>query len=113
MNDENKQFIYDAITHNCVEVATHKHGCCVIQRCLDYANKKQREELIKIIVTYSLDLVRDQYGNYVVQYVLDLKDVDAMAHQNIAMRLVNDSVELSKQKFSSNVIEKVKTFLFF
>ena len=42
LSHTNKQFIYNAIITNCIDVATHKHGCCVIQRCLDYANKKQK-----------------------------------------------------------------------
>jgi hypothetical protein len=36
-----------------------------------------------------------------------MKDVEAIVYQKIAMKLVEDIVELSKQKFSSNVIEKV------
>lgn len=106
MSDENKQFIYNSIIENCIEVATHKHGCCVIQRCLDHANKKQKEDLISVIVTNALELVTDQYGNYVVQYVLDLKDTDFSVHEKIAMELIDHIVDLSKQKFSSNVVEK-------
>lgn len=26
MSDKNKQFIYDSIMENCIEIATHKHG---------------------------------------------------------------------------------------
>jgi hypothetical protein len=38
------QFIYDAVTtgSNCVQVATHRHGCCVLQRCIDHASEKQK-----------------------------------------------------------------------
>ena len=53
LNHTNKQFIYNAIIQNCIDVATHKHGCCVIQRCLDYANKKQKvifKEIMSIIM---------------------------------------------------------------
>lgn len=37
-----KQFIYDAVAGHCVEVATHRHGCCVIQRCIDSASESQK-----------------------------------------------------------------------
>ena len=36
-----KQFVYDAVASNCVEVATHRHGCCVMQRCIDSASEEQ------------------------------------------------------------------------
>lgn len=32
------QFIYDAMMQKCVEIACHKHGCCVMQKCIDGAN---------------------------------------------------------------------------
>ena len=106
MNEENKQFIYDSIIEKCMEVATHKHGCCVIQRCLDHASPEQKKALIDVIIKYSLEMVEDQYGNYVVQYVLDLKEIDPEVFNQIAARFTNSIVPLSKQKFSSNVIEK-------
>ena len=40
--EENKQFIYDSITKKCIKVASHKHGCCVLQRSIDYASPKQK-----------------------------------------------------------------------
>ena len=39
---KDKQFVYDAVASNCVEVATHRHGCCVMQRCIDYASEEQK-----------------------------------------------------------------------
>ncbi|CAO3581344.1 unnamed protein product [Absidia cylindrospora] len=42
LSAEHRQFIYDAVSENCVEVATHKHGCCVLQRCIDYASTSQK-----------------------------------------------------------------------
>lgn len=42
MSSENKQFIYNAVSENCIEVATHRHGCCVLQRCIDYSSESQK-----------------------------------------------------------------------
>ena len=36
------QFIFDLINSKIVEIATHKHGCCVLQKCIEGANKAQR-----------------------------------------------------------------------
>ena len=35
-------FIYTEIAESCLKIATHKHGCCVLQKCIDYATKAQR-----------------------------------------------------------------------
>ena len=44
-----KQFIYDAVANNAIEVATHRHGCCVMQRCIDSANEPQKVNINIII----------------------------------------------------------------
>jgi len=36
------QFIYDILTANLYEIATDKHGCCVLQKSLDAADTEQR-----------------------------------------------------------------------
>lgn len=59
------QFIYNAVAANCVEVATHRHGCCVLQRCIDHASDQQRIQLVNEITYNALTLVQDPYGNYV------------------------------------------------
>ena len=33
--EEHTQFIYNAMMKQCVEIACHKHGCCVMQKCID------------------------------------------------------------------------------
>ncbi|KAJ7835895.1 ARM repeat-containing protein [Mycena olivaceomarginata] len=102
---EDNQFIYNAIAANCIEVATHRHGCCVLQRCIDHASDHQRIQLVNEITFNALTLVQDPYGNYVlIQYILDLNDnrfSDAVIRQ-----FAGNVCALSVQKFSSNVIEK-------
>ena len=101
------QFIYDAVTRegNAIAVATHRHGCCVLQRCIDSASDEQKMQLVNEVIRNALPLVKDPFGNYVVQYVLDLP------FPGIAARLVRTLrghiAELSMQKFSSNVMEKI------
>jgi len=48
--------------------------------------------------------VRNPYGNYVVQYVLELKMVEV--NQRIGSKLLGSLLQLGMEKFSSNVIEK-------
>nr|BAD38254.1 pumilio domain-containing protein PPD1-like [Oryza sativa Japonica Group] len=65
------------------------------------------KELISEIVEGVLELVVDQFGNYVVQYVVEHggESVRAM----IVMRLKGLMVMLSCQKYGSNVMEKCLT----
>lgn len=57
---------------NCVEVATHRHGCCVLQRCIDHASDHQRIQLVNEITYNALTLVQDPYGNYVRKISINL-----------------------------------------
>lgn len=49
--------------------------------------------------------IKDPFGNYVVQYVLDLGDVTF--NERLIRRFLTHICKFSVQKFSSNVIEKV------
>ena len=102
-NDE-AQFIYDAAGADCIRIGTHRHGCCVLQRCIDHANAEQRSALIARITQDAFDLVQDPFGNYVVQYILDLNEPAFTTP--LCLSFCGNILPLSKQKFSSNVVEK-------
>ncbi|KAH8820489.1 armadillo-type protein [Xylogone sp. PMI_703] len=98
------QFIFDNVGQHCIEVGTHRHGCCVLQRCIDHASGEQKAWLIRQISNNAFTLVQDPFGNYVVQYILDLNE-PVFTEPLVAM-FQGRICQLSKQKFSSNVIEK-------
>lgn len=98
------QFIFDAVAASVEDVARHRHGCCVIQRCLDSRHSSARTHLVGCIVEKSLELMQDAYGNYVVQYVLDVCG-DEEVHA-ICESVIGKVCLLAIQKFSSNVMEK-------
>ncbi|KAF2660195.1 ARM repeat-containing protein [Lophiostoma macrostomum CBS 122681] len=98
------QFIFDAVGQQCIIVGTHRHGCCVLQRCIDHASGFQKAQLVGQITDNSFHLVQDPFGNYVVQYILDLNEPSFT--NPLCVNFSGKIAELSKQKFSSNVIEK-------
>jgi hypothetical protein len=104
LTPEDAEFIYDAVGGNCVVVGTHRHGCCVLQRCIDHASGDQKARLIAQITSHSFALVQDPFGNYVVQYILDLNEPSFT--NPLCATFGGNIPQLSKQKFSSNVIEK-------
>uniref|UniRef100_A0A7S3Q974 PUM-HD domain-containing protein n=1 Tax=Chaetoceros debilis TaxID=122233 RepID=A0A7S3Q974_9STRA len=98
------QFVFEAVANSVGDVARHRHGCCVIQRCLDSPPSMARSNLVRKIVEKSLELMQDAYGNYVVQYVLDVcSDEDV---HSVCESVVGKVSLLAIQKFSSNVMEK-------
>ncbi|KAL7926642.1 putative RNA-binding protein [Trichoderma austrokoningii] len=98
------QFIFDAVGKKCVEVGAHRHGCCVLQRCIDHAEGEQKLWLVQRITEVARVLVQDPYGNYVVQYIIDINE-PTFTEPIVAM-FQGCVSQLSRHKFSSNVIEK-------
>ncbi|KAB8090586.1 hypothetical protein EE612_015808 [Oryza sativa] len=101
--EENK-FIFEAAATHCVEMAINRHGCCVLQSCISNAYGEYQIKLIMQICADGLYLAQDQFGNYVIQYVLDLKI--PFANAQLASLFQGNYVYLSKQKVGSNVVEK-------
>jgi hypothetical protein len=54
------------MVRQCVEIACHKHGCCVMQKCIDGADPTQKMYLTYEIARHTLIFVKNPYGNYVV-----------------------------------------------
>ncbi|KAF2478649.1 hypothetical protein BDY17DRAFT_55974 [Neohortaea acidophila] len=104
LSSRDAQFIFDAVSANCVVVGTHRHGCCVVQRCVDHATGPQKGAMVDAVIDNAFALVQDPFGNYVVQYVLDLNE--PMFTEPLCRSFAGNIAFLSKQKFSSNVIEK-------
>ena len=51
---------------NCIEIGSHKHGCCVMQRCLEKGRETQKLALADVIIYNLHNLIEDPYGNYLV-----------------------------------------------
>uniref|UniRef100_A0A6B2L9Y1 PUM-HD domain-containing protein n=1 Tax=Arcella intermedia TaxID=1963864 RepID=A0A6B2L9Y1_9EUKA len=75
-----------------------------MQRCIDHGTLDQKLQLVEEIRKTALTLVQDAFGNYVVQYALDL-DIPTLPTELIK-QLHGKLHYLAKQKFSSNVVEK-------
>jgi len=98
------QFIYELIQKNIILIGLNKHGCCALQKCIEFGTEKQRTDMINYSIKHSRLFLTDMYGNYVLQNIISYQN-------NIAIKVITDSFlkdifKLSKEKFSSNVIEK-------
>ena len=65
------QFIIDAFKGQVFTLSTHPYGCRVIQRILEHCAAEQTKPVLEELHTNIEALFMDQYGNYVVQHVLD------------------------------------------
>ncbi|KAL3829071.1 hypothetical protein ACJIZ3_017873 [Penstemon smallii] len=107
--EEHIQFIVTTFFDQVVTLSTHPYGCRVIQRVLEHCEdeKTQTKVMEEILGSVSM-LAQDQYGNYVVQHVLQ----HGKPHERttIIRELAGNIVQMSQQKFASNVVEKCLTF---
>ena len=100
--------INKVIIDNCSLLATHRHGCCILQKMLEGPNKKLRNNLINSLIENCFVLIIDQFGNYVIQSILLLNDKSSSSA--IAMKICDNLPYYSKHRYSSNVIEKCFDF---
>ncbi len=99
--------IFEEIKDNILYIAMHKHGCCVLQKCIEKANSedKDKEKLIESLINNCEILISDQCGNYIIQFIISLKN--DKVNEKVVSILIGNLEEYSKQKFSSNVVEKI------
>ncbi|KAF8396804.1 hypothetical protein HHK36_018437 [Tetracentron sinense] len=108
------QFIISSFYDQVVTLSTHPYGCRVIQRVLEHCNDPTTQRIMMDEIFESVCmLAQDQYGNYVVQ-ALTLKHVlqHGKPHERSAIikKLAGQIVQMSQQKFASNVVEKCLSF---
>nr|XP_043619094.1 pumilio homolog 2-like [Erigeron canadensis] len=107
--EEHIQFIITTFYDQVVTLSTHPYGCRVVQRVLEHCEdpRTQSKVMDEILACVSL-LAQDQYGNYVIQHVLEHGKPNERSI--IIQELAGKIVQMSQQKFASNVVEKCLTF---
>lgn len=102
-------FIIAAFRGEIATLSTHPYGCRVIQRVLEHCpNELQSQFIIDEILESAYDLAQDQYGNYVIQHVLERRKSYERSH--IISKLSGKIVQMSQHKYASNVVEKCLEF---
>lgn len=98
-------FVYEEIYNNFVKIAVTKYGCCVVQKCLMNGNQSQQQKIIVLILQNTFYLISNQFGNYVYQCLIFLNDDRII--MEIYKIIYAKIILLCKEKYSSNVIEKI------
>lgn len=102
-------FIIEDVLSNVSSLSCHPYGCRVMQRILEHCVDEQRIRALDQISTCHRTLLDDQYGNYVIQHVLQF---GRHSDRDSILEIVAESglLTLSRQKFASNVVEKLLKF---
>lgn len=93
------------IEDNLLDIAMNKFGCCAIQKYLQHFPSNA---IIKMIIFHTEKLITNVYGNYVIQFIISMSNQEFNCQ--IIEKFKNNIIYLSKQKFSSNVIERCFDF---
>lgn len=67
------QPILNVVADHCLEIATDKSGCCVLQQCVLHANGASKERLMTEIIDNALHLSEHPYG--FVSFISDYRVV--------------------------------------
>ena len=97
-------FVIEFLAKNIYEIVTQKHSCCALQKCIQSSNPIQRKILLHSIANRSYRMFNNQYGNYVIQYVITLCDFEI--NHILVLNLLSDFQTFSSMKYSSSIIEK-------
>lgn len=104
--DEQIDFIIDDVLRNVPSLSCHPYGCRVLQRILEHCPEPKKSHTLDEIKKCHRTLLDDQYGNYVIQHVLQFgRSCDRDSLLDIVIE--NGLLILSRQKFASNVVEKL------
>jgi len=103
------EFIVQPVIERTCELCIHTYGCRVIQRVLENCEDQFTRPIIDQILADIQNLTKDQFGNYVIQHILEHGK-----HQEDKNRVIKSIkgkvLELSNHKFASNVVEKCLQF---
>jgi len=98
------RFVHRALVSHCYEFSTDHYGLRVMKAAVDAGPQSQLTNVFQCIVKHTNTLVENQYGNYIVQHLLDV--CPPSITNTIKEKMQSKYVRYSKQKFSSNVVEK-------
>ena len=100
----NNDVIFDFLNKNIVKISVQSYSCSALQKCIDIGNEQQSQKLLENISNNSMFLILNQYGNYVIQFVISKNIIPI--NDKIVEGFIDNLIFLAKQTYSSNVIEK-------
>ena len=105
-NIKNKELlspIYKEINENIIEIIKTKSGCCVFAKIILNIIEEDLNSMTDIIINNIENLINDEFGNISLKRIIKLNNEN---YNNKIYNCIKDNLmQLSCQKFSSNVID--------
>ncbi|KAJ1889405.1 mRNA binding protein puf3 [Kickxella alabastrina] len=99
-----------------LHLSKHKFASNVVEKCIAYGEPKDRKALIEEVMSVRRDgtsnlvnMMKDQYANYVVQKMLDV--VDGQQRDQILDKIQDHMAMLRKFTYGKHLITKVEKYL--
>ncbi|XP_074310442.1 pumilio homolog 12-like [Silene latifolia] len=101
--------LFDDIAEHFMEIAVDKFGCCALHICLEHGHRgPHRDRILNKIVSHAVELSQNDYGNYVVQYVIS-KPQERFSNE-IIRSLYGKFAYFCMNKYACHVVEKCILF---
>ncbi|KAG6392399.1 hypothetical protein SASPL_146617 [Salvia splendens] len=97
--------LYEQAILYCQDLAKDKVGCISLNELIEKISGGERLRLLNTIAACSAELSFHEYGNYVVQCLLSLRNEPTLSSL-VVLGLRGRIVELSQQRGGSHVVEK-------
>ena len=108
-SSEYTNFIYNYIYKNFIDNSNSKHGVFIFQKCISEGNKIQREKLYRLILDHLNDIISNEFGNHLIQYILLNEENVQQNFQEILpiiIKMEHNIINLCLSKYPANVLEK-------
>ena len=107
-SSEYSNFIFIYIYNNFLDITNSKHGVCVVQKCINEGDEKQRNKLYELILNNFNNIIKNEFGNYLIHYILINTKTEKKFKEilPIILKIEENMIELCQSKYSANVIEK-------
>ena len=104
---EFKNFIYDYIYSNFMDIVKSKHGVCVVQKGLSEGNDIQKKKILEIIIDNIDKIMKDCFANFLIQYLFTkFEKRKSEEILPIIEKIEENIVDYCQNKYSASVIEK-------
>ena len=104
-NEKNNDFLYEYLSPISLDVALLQQGATIFTTAFNFSNLKQKEKISKNIIENIDKLINNKYGNYSIQAIINKLENEKNLIEPIYLYISENLLELSKQKYSSNVID--------
>ena len=110
LKEPERQYINNYVLNNLIELCIDPNGICVTK---EFIYNMKSDNYIKLVLSIfekeTKKLTFNQFGNYIIQEVIRFYGYNYC--KNIINSLINNLVEFSMAKFSSNVIDFLLEYL--